>query len=169
MPFIKIRYIWIVCVLAVLVSCSHSPKPKLDSPPARIEAPSVSPGSVPAKPQEAPKTIIPEEEKKAAADAEAREKTEPAKSGDNDPAAFLEEALSIYQEAKTCRESGDLDGALKGLDKAFDLMLKAKLPADSPLLQEKNDLRILIAQRIQEIYACRLNPGAASEIGRAHV
>ena len=162
MTFKKIRYIWIVCVLAVLAGCSHSPKPKIDTPPARIEAPSVQSPPVSAKPRESPKTIIPEEEKKAAAAAEAMEKAEPTKSGDNDPAALLEEALSTYQEAKTCRESGDLDGALKGLDKAFDLMLKAKLPADSPLLQEKNDLRILIAQRIQEVYACRMNPGTAS-------
>ena len=34
--------------------------------------------------------------------------------------------------------------------------LKLDLDADSPHLQEKNDLRLLIAQRIQEIYASHL-------------
>jgi membrane-bound lytic murein transglycosylase D len=162
MTLSKIRYIWIVGVLAGLIGCSHSSKPITEAPPARIEAPSVQTIPVPTKAEEKPKTIIPEEEKKAAAAAAAAEKAGPVKAEGNGPAALLEEALTAYQEAKTCREGGDLDGALKKLDKAFDLMLKAKLPADSPLLQEKNDLRILIAQRIQEIYACRMNPGAAS-------
>ncbi len=104
-----------------------------------------------------PRRSSPRKKKKAAAEAAAAENTDLSKNG-NGTAGLLEEALSSYQEAKTCREGGDLDGALKALDKAYDIMLKAKVPADSPLLQEKNDLRILIAQRIQEIYACRTNP-----------
>ena len=48
---------------------------------------------------------------------------------------------------------GDLDAALAKLDEAYELIPKVKLPPDSPLLREKNDLRILIAQRIQQVYA----------------
>ncbi len=72
--------------------------------------------------------------------------------------AALEEALNFYQEAKQARERDDLDGALRGLDEAFGLILKIQLPPDSPYQQEKNDLRLLIAQRIQEIYASRRRP-----------
>jgi membrane-bound lytic murein transglycosylase D len=159
MTLTKIRYIWIVGVLALLAGCAHSTKPKIEPPASRAISQPAQPIPAETKPprQEQPKTIIPEEEKKAAAEAAAAENTDLSKNG-NGTAGLLEEALSSYQEAKTCREGGDLDGALKALDKAYDIMLKAKVPADSPLLQEKNDLRILIAQRIQEIYACRINP-----------
>jgi membrane-bound lytic murein transglycosylase D len=159
MTLTKIRSIWIVGVLALLAGCAHSTKPKIEPPaPGVVSQPAQPiPTETKSQRQEQPKTIIPEEEKKAAAEAAAAENTDLSKNG-NGTAGLLEEALSAYQEAKTCREGGDLDGALKALDKAYDIMLKAKVPADSPLLQEKNDLRILIAQRIQEIYACRTNP-----------
>ncbi len=71
-------------------------------------------------------------------------------------AALLEEALSAYQDALAIWERGDQDSALQALDEAYSLILKAQLPADSPLCQEKNDLRLLIAQKIQQIYASRL-------------
>ena len=45
---------------------------------------------------------------------------------------------------------------MAALDEAYSLILKLELPQDSPLIQEKNDLRLLIAQRIQEIYATHL-------------
>lgn len=73
-----------------------------------------------------------------------------------DPSVLLEEALDAYQDALLVWEKGDLDTALAALDEAYSLILKLKLPLDSPLVQEKNDLRLLIAQRIQEIYASRL-------------
>ncbi len=152
----KIRYIGIVLFIAVLSACSRSPKP--ETAPASAAAAQPKPNPTETRVQDQPKTVIPEEEKKAAA--EAAEKTDPAKPVGNGAGALLEEALTAYQEAKALRENGDLDGSLKSLDKAYDLMLKAKLPADSPLLQERNDLRILIAQRIQEIYASRTGPDA---------
>ncbi len=71
-------------------------------------------------------------------------------------AAALEEALTSYQDGQAALDRGDLDTALARLDEAYGLILKAKLPPDSPLNQEKNDLRILIAQRIQQAYAIRL-------------
>ena len=76
-------------------------------------------------------------------------------------AAALEDALVSYQEGQAALDRGDLDAALARLDEAYASILKARLPSDSPLCQEKSDLRILIAQRIQQAYAIRLPaPGA---------
>lgn len=72
------------------------------------------------------------------------------------PSSLLEEALDAYQDAQNAWERGDFDTALSALDEAYSIILKVELPQDSPLVQEKNDLRLLIAQRIQEIYASRL-------------
>lgn len=71
------------------------------------------------------------------------------------PSVLLDEALNIYQEAVAAWEKGETDAALHSLDEAYSLMLKARLQPDSPLVQEKNDLRLLIAQRVQQIYASR--------------
>jgi membrane-bound lytic murein transglycosylase D len=73
-----------------------------------------------------------------------------------DPQLILEEALSTYQDCQPSWEKGDFDSALAALDEAYRLILSLDLAPDSALIQEKNDLRLLIAQRIQEIYASRL-------------
>lgn len=73
-----------------------------------------------------------------------------------DGAALLEGALESYQDAMAALERDDSEAALQALDEAYGLILRAQLPQDSPLCQEKNDLRLLIAQRIQQIYASRL-------------
>ncbi|NIM59395.1 MAG: LysM peptidoglycan-binding domain-containing protein [Candidatus Aminicenantes bacterium] len=74
----------------------------------------------------------------------------------DDPISALEDALYVYQDSQLAWEKGDFDTALAALDDAYSLILKLKLPPDSSLIQEKNDLRLLIAQRIQEIYASQL-------------
>lgn len=74
----------------------------------------------------------------------------------DNPSSLLEEALDAYQDALRAWEKGDFETALAALDEAYSLILRLDLPQDSPLIQEKNDLRLLIAQRIQEIYASRL-------------
>jgi membrane-bound lytic murein transglycosylase D len=74
---------------------------------------------------------------------------------DKDPSRLLEKAMSVYQEAQIAWDQGDLDNAIASLDEAYKLIVKLELPQDSPWIQEKNDLRLLIAQRIQEIYASR--------------
>ncbi len=79
----------------------------------------------------------------------------------DESAAALEDALNSYQEGQAALDRGDLDAALAKLDEAYGLILKARVPADSPLCQEKNDLRILIAQRIQQAYASRLPSAGA--------
>jgi membrane-bound lytic murein transglycosylase D len=73
-----------------------------------------------------------------------------------DPLSMLEDALYVYQDSQLAWEKGDFDTALAALDDAYSLILKLNLPPDSSLIQEKNDLRLLIAQRIQEIYASQL-------------
>ncbi len=73
-----------------------------------------------------------------------------------DPLSTLEYALYVYQDSQLAWEKGDFDTALAALDDAYSLILKLNLPPDSSLIQEKNDLRLLIARRIQEIYASQL-------------
>jgi len=67
-----------------------------------------------------------------------------------------EEVFSLYQEAQTALEKGELDQALALLDQAYAALLKINAPPESPLYQEKHDLRILLAQKIQQVYAFRL-------------
>lgn len=88
-----------------------------------------------------------------------QEETGPASLPDEtkDPATCLELAWQAYQDAQTAWDKGDLDTALLALDEAYSLLLQADLPSDSPLIQDKNDLRLLIARRIQEIYASRVS------------
>ena len=72
------------------------------------------------------------------------------------PAEILEQALQAYQEAQDAWEKADVDTALAALDEAYAQILKLKVNQNSPVFQEKNDLRLLIARRIQEIYASHL-------------
>ena len=76
-------------------------------------------------------------------------------------AAYLEEALQTYQDAQAALDKGETEAAMAKLDEAYGLILKAETPPDSDLCQEKNDLRILIAQRIQQLYAAHLKTPAA--------
>jgi len=78
------------------------------------------------------------------------------KNDKKDPQVILEEALSAFQDAQPAWEKGNFDTALAALDEAYRLLLSLDLPQDSPLIQDKNDLRLLIAQRIQEIHVSRL-------------
>jgi membrane-bound lytic murein transglycosylase D len=73
-----------------------------------------------------------------------------------DAAELLEAALNTYQDALAAWDKGESEAALLALDEAYGFILRAHLPQDSALLQEKKDLRLLIAQRIQQIYAARL-------------
>jgi len=104
--------------------------------------------------QQSDTAIPPQQEVEA--DTQAQEETA-------DPSEILEEALAAYQESQVAWDQGDLDSAIATLDVAYDFILKLRLPPDSPLIQEKNDLRLLIAQRIQQVYASRL-----SAVGENH-
>ncbi|MGQ9802145.1 MAG: LysM peptidoglycan-binding domain-containing protein [Candidatus Saccharicenans sp.] len=70
--------------------------------------------------------------------------------------AQTDEVYALIQEAQTALEKGELDLALTRLDQAYSVLLKIEALPDSELYQEKNDLRILLAQKIQQVYAFRL-------------
>ena len=117
------------------------PAPTVPPPPAQVELP-------------AGDEVKPEIKEQASEEIPAEEKE--SLNGKEDASVLLEEAFNTYQDALNAWEKGDLDVALQILDEAYGLILKASLPLDSPLCQEKNDLRLLIAQRIQQIHASRL-------------
>ena len=71
------------------------------------------------------------------------------------PNELLEQALAACQDAQTAWEEGDTDSALDALDEAYNNIIKVEVSQESPLIQEKNNLRLMIAQRIQEIYTSR--------------
>ncbi|MBC7363889.1 MAG: LysM peptidoglycan-binding domain-containing protein [Candidatus Aminicenantes bacterium] len=73
-----------------------------------------------------------------------------------------DEVYALYQEAQTAIEKGNMDEALNLLDKAYEALLKIEAPVDSPLYQEKYDLRIMLAQKIQQVYAFRLPPPSSN-------
>lgn len=98
----------------------------------------------------------PIEEKKEQSDQEQLPQEANITQKEQDPSELLEEALDAYQDARIAWERGDFDTSLAALDEAYSLILKLELPQDSSLIQAKNDLRLLIAQRIQEIYGSRL-------------
>ena len=82
---------------------------------------------------------------------------------EKEPAELLEDSMNAYQAALLAWDQGDLENAILYLDEAYQQILDIKIPPDSLLEQEKNDLRLLIAQRIQEIYASR-----ATAVGGNH-
>ncbi len=147
--------LFIALTVLALGACSSSKVP-----------PKVAPEPLPAPVQQEPAQVTPAEPPSPRTDlpAEAEEKDEilepiPEESLNQereDGAMLLEDALSTYQDALAAWERGDSDVALQALDEAYGLILKAQIAPDSPLSQEKNDLRLLIAQRIQQIYAARL-------------
>lgn len=129
------------------MNCSSHQKP-LQTP---IEEPS----------QESPNPIK-SQEKSISSQKKNKEETPPSTDKEKklpetqDPGKLLQEALYAYQDAKIAWEESDIETALAALDEAYSLILKLDLPQDSPLNKEKNDLRLLVARRIQEIYASRL-------------
>lgn len=79
-------------------------------------------------------------------------------SGIQDAPAQTEEVYSLIQEAQNVLEKEELDLALSLLDQAYSVLLRIEASPDSEIYQEKNDLRILLAQKIQKVYAFRLPP-----------
>ncbi len=159
---------WLTAVIILLIfsACSHNPKPKPTPPatqpkasfPAKEESKEEQkkPAEVPESKQPPVATIVvPEEIKKAAAQVELKEESTE-ENENQETSSLFEEALNLCLEAQAFWEKGQFDAAIESLDRAYSLVLKAKLPADSPLNQEKNDLRLLIAQKIQQIHASRL-------------
>ena len=145
-----------VCLGALLLlgcGCATAPRPAAGSPAPKTEAAEHKPEAAAVRDvkTEDPKTIIPAEERKAI--------SQVAPVQDKDEASIsIEDALTYYEEAIQAKERGEFDQAVKSLDEAYGIILKIHISPDSPSFQEKNNLRLLISQRILEINAIRRNP-----------
>jgi membrane-bound lytic murein transglycosylase D len=149
--------VWAVVFLLpiLLAACSSSPKPAKTVPKPGPAAAPVVPTTNP--PTGAP-TAAAEQPVRPAADARPAAQAPQAQrdvASDKDASALLEDAFNAYDEALAALDLEDMEGALAKLDEAYACLLKISVPADSPLLQEKHDLRLLIAQRVQKISASR--------------
>jgi membrane-bound lytic murein transglycosylase D len=141
-------------VFLLLASCSTAPKAAKTTPrPAPSSAPAVAAEPPVAAPVVAEKAEDQQVNQPAAQDLQAPPGGSEAVT--KDPATLLEDAFAAYEEAQEALGREDMDGALTKLDEAYGLLLRMSVPPDSPLLQEKHDLRLLIAQRIQKISASR--------------
>ncbi|MGZ5514451.1 MAG: transglycosylase SLT domain-containing protein, partial [Candidatus Aminicenantales bacterium] len=143
----------ITLIVFLLAACSSSPKPARTTPKPVPPAPTVQT----AKPKvDKPAQAVEETARQTREDQEAAQATAAKdEATDKDAAALLEDAFTTYEEAQAAIERQDMERALIKLDEAYGLLLKMHVPADSPLLQEKMDLRLLIAQRIQKISLSR--------------
>jgi len=81
--------------------------------------------------------------------------------GDNEVEEDVEEIVSFLRLAQAYRDKGDMDNALKSLDKAYGMLLSEDEDT-SVVVREKDDLRLMIAKKILEIYAGR----RAGPVGR---
>lgn len=63
---------------------------------------------------------------------------------------IMEISLSLLEDSQELWEKGDVEGAIKLLDQAYDLMLKTN--GDPDIARQKDDLRLLISKRIVTIY-----------------
>jgi membrane-bound lytic murein transglycosylase D len=149
-----IPFLAIFSLILLLAACSSAPKPAKTAPePAPEPAKTVIIQPPAAAIPEA--TVVEAAPQNKEAGLELQAQAEKAEQPEKDASALLEDAFSAYEEAQEAMEREDMEGALAKLDEAYALLLKMSLPADSPLLQEKNDLRLLIAQRIQKISVSR--------------
>src|SRR5512136_1059636 len=129
-------------IFLVLAACSSSPKPAKTTPtPVPPPVPSVEVGQPEAaKPDAAIEPVRPAGE----ADQEVRAQAVKGEAEEKDAATLLEDAFAAYEEAQAALGREDMEGALTKLDEAYGYLLRMSVPADSPLLQEKRDLRLLI-------------------------
>ena len=68
---------------------------------------------------------------------------------------LMDEALDFIQASQEFWQKGEQDNALEALDKAYSLILQGDGEDEPKLIQQKEDLRYLIAKRILEIHASR--------------
>jgi membrane-bound lytic murein transglycosylase D len=66
---------------------------------------------------------------------------------------MMENALELLEEADKLWEKGDIEETLDTLDEAYSLILDAN--GDAAIAQQKDDLRLLISQRILAIYSSK--------------
>ena len=151
------RAFWPLALAVLMAACSSSPNavrtaPQAAEKPAQKQAPAGPNTQEPAK-GTTPTGQLPDlGNEDINGDIQA---APPEKSADSEKeaSALLEEGFAAYQEALADIDHGQLEAALVKLDEAYAIVPRVKLAADSSLLQEKNDLRFLVAQRVQQVYA----------------
>ncbi|MCD6486772.1 MAG: LysM peptidoglycan-binding domain-containing protein [Syntrophobacterales bacterium] len=99
-------------------------------------------------------------EGKKSAEPNTSEQTEPNQKnhGQNNKQAIMDEALDFLDQAQLLWEKGEIEKALELLDEAYYLLLD--INGDPEIAWQKDDLRVMIAKKIVEIYASRSNVAA---------
>lgn len=103
--------------------------------------------------QDVPLTSPPDvavSEEQPATDVEV-EKIAPEQKNKNNKQETMDEAIELLGQSQDLWEKGDLENALKSLDKAYALILDVN--GDLDISRQKDDLRFMISKRILEIYA----------------
>lgn len=71
--------------------------------------------------------------------------------GESDIDEEVDEIVDLLRLAQAYRDKGDMDNALKSLDKAYGILLGEEEDS-STVIRQKDDLRLLIARKILDIY-----------------
>lgn len=71
--------------------------------------------------------------------------------GESDIDEEIDEIVDLLRLAQAYRDKGDMDNALKSLDKAYGILLGEEEDS-STVIRQKDDLRLLIARKILDIY-----------------
>ncbi len=158
----KTALVLLIVGLFAAWGCSSGPKPAAKPKPPAVSQPAGQASKAPSQaqaPVEPPKTSIPAKEIEIPPALPENGTVDKASIPEKDSLLLMmEEAFNACEDAEGLREKGDFESALTCLDNAYALLLKTELPPDSPLAQEKSDLRLMIAKRIQTIHASRLTP-----------
>jgi len=147
----------LIAGLFVVGGCSSGPKPASQPKPAPASNMAKTQGqAAPARTPAAPaKTEIPAKEKQIeSVETGTPDRAVPQEKGELP--VMMEEAMNACQDCDQHWAKGQLDEALSALDEAYALLLKMEIPPDSPLSQEKDNLRLMIAKRIQTVHASRI-------------
>ena len=148
----------VIFLMILLWGCSSNRKPTIETPNQPVQQPAAEEMIEQAElPEEMPvlEQKIVEEVTQNQAEDEPPLEEESYPEEHAEPSELLEEAFDAYQDARLAWDRGDFETAIAALDEAYSILLNLDLPLDSSMIQEKNDLRLLIARRVQEIHASR--------------
>ena len=81
--------------------------------------------------------------------------------GDSAIEEEVDEIVELLRLAQAYRDKGDMENAIKALDKAYEILL-AEEEENSAVVRQKDDMRLLIARKILDIYTGK----RASTIGK---
>ena len=87
------------------------------------------------------------------AEPEANHDASPEIADSDEKQEIMESALELLEEADKLWKKGDIEQTLETLDEAYSLIIDAN--GDPAIAQEKDDLRLLISQRILSVYSSK--------------